>query len=106
MVLLQQRLSVIAYHKQLLPNLHPFAQHLRAFGNDWILLAQVLQVNKRFGKDAHWAWLPRAASTPPRTTFLEDFNEIAHVKCKAVIHVSMPVVDRWEYTKNKKKNDL
>lgn len=50
-------------------------------------------MNVAFWEDSNLSWLSRTDSTPPCTAFLENLNEIAHIKCQTVIHFTIPVVD-------------
>lgn len=47
-----------------------------------------------FREDPNESRFSAANSPPPSAALLENFNEIAHVKRQAMIHVPGPVVDR------------
>lgn len=81
------------HHKQFLPRFRPFAQHLRALGDDWIDARRVLDVNVRARKQTNGARFARTSAAQPRTKLLQDLHRIADVQVESVRHLAVPVVD-------------
>ena len=80
-------------NKEILPDLGPFSEHLRALGDYRIRLGDVLQVDIGFRKDSHGTWLPEVDPSEPVATFFQDLHRIAHIQWQAITHSAVPVMD-------------
>lgn len=84
----------LAGHEQALPDLSPFAQHLRALGDHGVGPGHLLQVHVRLGEEADGARLAQVHAAEPVAALLQDLHRVAHVQRQTVAHLAMPVVDR------------
>lgn len=97
----QHVINFWTHHKQLLPYIGPFSQDLSAFGDNWILLQRIFHMDVAFWKNTNRARLSAAYSSPPSSTFFKNLDEVSYVKCKTIVYVAFPVVNRCRWMQEK-----
>lgn len=84
---------ITTYHIETLPDLRPFAQDLRAFGDHRIDFREVLDVYVGLGEETHCPRLSGAGAAVPVLALLHNVHGIADIQCQAEPDIAVPVVD-------------